>query len=237
MPRPIILPPKQQFQPRQNPYMAGLQNMIMQMAMMKFGANIRGQEAETASTRAETRQEKSDVRRGLMRGDIEHQIPAGDMPTKIHGVPEPGTFKIGGKTYKHVPRAGKAPKLQKASDKTIEKDGKWMRQPQNFNPATGTYSDTGKPYETKIPAKRGWQRKKKVFTGKDGKTYVQEFDYNPDTRTRENVGTPYRAPASFNIWEFFSNAQQGNVPADIDADASLDEQIRRKQEELEALSQ
>ena len=121
MPRPIILPPQQQFQPKQSPYMAGFQNMLMQMFMMKFGANIRGQEAETAAKRLEGRQERSDVRRGLMAGDIERQIPAGDMPTKIHGVPEPGTFKVGGQTYKNIPKQIEPGKIPKGGTITLGK--------------------------------------------------------------------------------------------------------------------
>jgi hypothetical protein len=49
------------------------------MFLMKMGANIREKEATIASTRADTRQKESDVRRAQIEGKIQEQLPPGDM--------------------------------------------------------------------------------------------------------------------------------------------------------------
>jgi hypothetical protein len=100
MPAPIYL------QNYRNPFLP----LLGQMFLMKMGANIREKEATIASTRADTRQKESDVRRAQIEGKIQEQLPPGDMPSKIHGVPEPGTFKVDGKTYKNIPMSAKVPK-------------------------------------------------------------------------------------------------------------------------------
>lgn len=240
---------------RTDPYAAGLSSMaaaIKQMYMLKYYEKIEADRAETAAKRRQTEREDTQahqrqmmVERAQIGGKIRPTQP-GEAPTYRTGIPggqmmirpgKPGEtpdISLGGQGYKIIPRTA-ATRYQKAPDRMTKVGEKWMRQPQRFNATTGTYEDVGKPYETQTPLKRGWQRKKKVFSGKDGHTYVQEFDYNPSTRERRDVGTAYRAPAGMNIWQFLQQGIPTDMSPDIDLDASVDTEIERLKKEREDL--